>query len=99
MESVLVIDDDSSLRDFVQLALRAKGFNALTAANCRDGITAAQAYPPDIIVCDVDMPDGTGYDVLSALRRHTSTAAVPFVFITGVDDPDAQRRGMESGAD
>jgi CheY-like chemotaxis protein len=78
---------------------KARGFAVLEAANCRDGILAATAQAPDLIVCDVELPDGTGHDVLEALHGNSATSAIPFIFMTGMDDPNALRRGMEQGAD
>src|SRR5580692_6849023 len=99
METILVIDDEPMLRTLWQRALKQKGFVALEAANCRDGILAATAHVPDLIICDVDMPDGTGHDVLEALKKNPTTATIPFIFITGKDDPQELRRSMEQGAD
>jgi two-component system, NtrC family, sensor kinase len=99
MESILVIDDEPSLRQPLCFGLKARGFAVLEAANCRDGILAATAQAPDLIVCDVELPDGTGHDVLEALHGNSATSAIPFIFMTGMDDPNALRRGMEQGAD
>jgi two-component system, NtrC family, sensor kinase len=99
METILLIDDELSLRLPLRLALQAKGFVALEAANCRDAILAANSQTPDVIVCDVEMPDGTGYDVFKALKANPVTSTIPFIFMTGMDDPKALRRGMEQGAD
>jgi two-component system, NtrC family, sensor kinase len=98
METILLIDDEQSLRRPMRLALQAKGFAVLEAANCRDAIQAATDQGPDLIVCDVELPDGTGHDVLKALQGNSATLAIPFIFMTGYD-LDALRRGMEQGAD
>jgi signal transduction histidine kinase/CheY-like chemotaxis protein len=99
MESILVIDDESSLRQPLRLSLQAKGFVVLEAANCRDAVVAATVQGPDLIVCDVELPDGTGHDVLEALQGNSATSAIPFIFMTGKDDPTELRRSMEQGAD
>jgi len=99
MESILVIDDEPSFRHPLRLGLQAKGFVVLEAANCRDGILAANAQTPDLIVCDVELPDGTGHDVLKALQSNSATSAIPFIFMTGQDDPTELRRSMDQGAD
>jgi len=99
METILVIDDEPLLRALWHRALTLKGFVALEAANCREGILAATAHTPDLIICDVEMPDGTGHDVLEALKKNPITATIPFIFITGKDDPRELRRSMEQGAD
>jgi two-component system, NtrC family, sensor kinase len=99
METILVIDDEPALRNSLQLALRRRGFVTLEAATCQEGINAAAAQAPDLIVCDVELPDGTGYLVLESLKTNPTTSAIPFIFMTGMDDPHALRRGMEKGAD
>ena len=99
MKTILVIDDEVSFREVLLRALRAKGFLVLEAANCRSAILAATDQVPDLIVCDVEMPDGTGHDVFDALKAKTSTSAIPFIFMTGMNDPNELRRSMEQGAD
>ncbi len=97
--TILVIDDEASFRQPLRLSLQAKGFATLEAATCQDGIHTAKAQKPDLIVCDVDLPDGTGHKVLEALKDDPATSAIPFIFMTGMDDPKALRRGMDQGAD
>src|SRR5665213_1050355 len=99
METILLIDDESSFRRLLRLALEAKGFAALEAATCQEGILSAKTHGPDLIICDVEMPDGTGHAVLDTLKGNSMTSAIPFIFMTGSDDPKAVRRGMEQGAD
>ena len=99
MDSILVVDDESSFRTLLSRTLREKGFVALEAATCRDAILEAVAQLPDLIVCDVNLPDGTAHDVLEALRDNAATSTIPFIFTTGADDPKELRRSMEEGAD
>jgi signal transduction histidine kinase len=99
LKTILVIDDESSFRKLLLRALQAKGFLALEAANCRSAILVATDQVPDLIICDVEMPDGTGHDVFDALKAQSTTSAIPFIFMTGMDDPNELRRSMEQGAD
>jgi signal transduction histidine kinase/DNA-binding response OmpR family regulator len=99
MDTILVIDDEESLRKVMRRVLEAKAFAVIEAANCRDGILAAQAGRPDLIVCDIEMSDGTGHQVLEALRKNSSTSAIPFIFMTGTTGVNGLRRGMDEGAD
>jgi signal transduction histidine kinase len=99
MDTILVIDDEPSLRMTMRLTLQAEGFVVLEAGNCRDAILAAKAHAPGLIVCDVEMPDGTGHDVFEALKQNPTTSTIPFIFITGKNDPNEMRRSMEQGAD
>ncbi len=99
MDTILVIDDDGPFRKTLQATLKAGGFATVEAADPLDGIAKAIARPPDLILCDVEMPEGSGFDVLDALRKIPATSTIPFVFVTGWDDPNAMQRSMEHGAD
>ena len=99
METILVIDDEPSFRQLLRRTLQAKGFCVLEAANCQEAILAAAGQTPDLIVCDVEMPDGTGHDVFEALKGNPATSTIPFIFMTGRNDPKELRRSMEQGAD
>src|SRR6202050_533348 len=99
MEIILVIDDEASVRLTLSLVLQRKGFVTVEADNCRDAILAATSKKPDLIVCDVDLDNETGYDVFKALQKNPATSSIPFIFMTGSDDEEGLRRGMEQGAD
>jgi PAS domain S-box-containing protein len=99
VKTILVIDDDLSFRQLLCRALPAKGFFTVEAGTCREAILAATAQVPDLIVCDVELPDGNGHDVFDALKANSATSAIPFIFMTGKDDPEELRRSMEQGAD
>ncbi|HUD45493.1 MAG TPA: response regulator [Candidatus Baltobacteraceae bacterium] len=99
METILLIDDEPSFRRLLRCALQTKGFIVLEAENCHDSILKAIAQVPDLIVCDVEMPDGTGHDVFEALKENPTTSTIPFIFMTGKNDPTELRRSMEQGAD
>lgn len=98
---ILVIDDEDEMREMVGLALRERGFQVFEAADGDDGIHIATRELPDLVLCDVRMDRITGYDVLADLRRQPVTATLPFILMTGVDDPGGtgMRQGMELGAD
>lgn len=99
MKTILVIEDEATIRGNIAKILSHKGFQAIDAANGTAGIEMAKAYLPDLIVCDIMMPDCDGYAVLDALRHHSTTASIPFIFLSAkVDKPDI-RYGMNLGAD
>lgn len=99
MKKILVIDDEEWLREMVNLALRQRGYNVLEAENGAVGIEKARKELPDLILCDVNMEKVDGYLTLSSLRADPSTAAVPFILMTGLADNAGMRHGMELGAD
>jgi two-component system sensor histidine kinase/response regulator len=99
MKRILIIDDEEWLREMVHLALAQKGFDVIEAENGAVGIEKARKDLPDLILCDVNMEKVDGYGTLSALRKEPSTAAIPFILITGLADNAGMRHGMELGAD
>jgi two-component system sensor histidine kinase/response regulator len=76
-----------------------EGYEVLGAENGRFGVELAQEHKPDLIICDVTMPELDGYGVLTELRQMPQTAAIPFIFLTARADRSFMRHGMELGAD
>ncbi|MBE9121669.1 EAL domain-containing response regulator [Tychonema sp. LEGE 07199] len=99
MKKILVIEDDRVIRENILKLLKAEGFDVTGAENGALGLNAAVSSLPDVILCDVMMPELDGYGVLMALRSHPVTATVPFVFLTGKAERSEMRQGMELGAD
>src|SRR5437763_3909303 len=99
MKKILIIDDEQWLREMVQLALAQKGYDVIEAGNGSIGVEVAQKELPDLILCDVNMEKMDGYGTLSSLRNDPSTAAIPFILMTGLADNAGMRHGMELGAD
>lgn len=99
MNKILVIDDEEWLREMVQMALRQRGYDVIEAENGAAGIEKARRELPDLILCDVNMEKMDGYRTLSELRNESTTAAIPFILMTGLADNAGMRHGMELGAD
>ena len=99
MKKILVIEDEQVIRENILKLLKAEGYDVTGAENGAQGLNAALSNLPDVILCDVMMPQLDGYGVLVALRSHPVTATVPFVFLTGKADRSQVRQGMELGAD
>jgi signal transduction histidine kinase len=99
MPRILVIDDDSSLREVVRIALESEGFEVIEAADGQRGVKLACEQMPDLVLCDVRMHGMDGYGALAALRSNTVTATLPFILMTGQADQEGMRHGMEQGAD
>jgi signal transduction histidine kinase len=99
MTKILVIEDEAPIRNNVLEMLDLEGFEALAADNGRRGIEVAREQMPDLIICDITMPELNGYDVLLDLRSRPETAAIPFIFLTARADRAFMRHGMELGAD
>lgn len=99
MTTILVIEDDLSVLDNLQDILSLEEFTVFTAQNGREGVKAALKHQPDLILCDVMMPEMNGYEVVKTLRENPGTQTIPFIFLTAKVERGDQREGMESGAD
>lgn len=96
---ILVIEDDALTRKMYLDGLESEGFDMIGASNGTKGIEQALSHLPDLIICDILMPDIDGYTVLEKLRQNPLAAVIPFIFLTGRGTKEDFRRGMEFGAD
>ena len=99
MKKILLIEDDKSILTIITDILEAEDFVVIGATNGRLGIEKAQQEVPDLILCDVMMPEVDGYGVLKLLRENLVTEAIPFIFLTAKSTKADLREGMELGAD
>ena len=99
MHQILVIEDDEQTRENLELILQMEGFAVRSAANGRTGLELARAQRPELIVCDVGLPEVDGHTLLRTLRDDVKTADVPFIFLTARGERHEQRAGMNLGAD
>jgi signal transduction histidine kinase len=96
---ILVIEDEESIRENILDLLEAENFEGIGAINGKVGIKLANEQIPDLILCDMMMPEVDGHGVLKALRSEPLTATIPFIFLTAKADKSDIRTGMEQGAD
>lgn len=99
MKTILVIEDEQAVRESILDLLAAEGFHGLGGENGNRGVQLAQEHCPDLILCDIQMPEMDGYSVLTHLRQTGATAAIPFIFLSAKSTKGDIRRGMELGAD
>lgn len=99
MTKILVIEDEQLVRENILDLLEAEGFEGIGAENGHVGVTWAWDHKPDLIICDVMMPELDGYEVLKLLRKEPVTATIPFIFLTAKADKSDFRQGMQLGAD
>ena len=99
MKKILIIEDQAPMRRNIALLLEMEGFTVATAANGAEGLESVQKERPDLILCDVMMPEMDGYAVIQALRADPELATLPFIFLTARSDKAALRVGMNFGAD
>ncbi len=98
-KAVLVIEDQEDVRDNIAELLELSNYNVISAPNGKDGVKKALELPPDLILCDIMMPEMDGYEVLYLLSKNQSTASVPFIFLTAKAEKTDFRKGMNMGAD
>ena len=99
MKKILVIEDEPEMRRNLTTILRLEKFRPLPAENGRVGVELAKKEKPDLILCDVMMPELDGYGVIAALRADPETVGVPFIFLTARGEKPDVRAGMNFGAD
>lgn len=97
--TILVIDDNTELRENTAEILELAGYKTFTAENGKRGVDLALKEKPSLVVCDIMMPELDGYGVLHLLRKHPDTRNIPFIFLTAKTERNDFRKGMEMGAD
>ena len=80
---IQIIDDDQALSGAIGESLNGLGYRVLCSENSEEGIALAQKNRPNLILCDVVLPDAAGFDTVAALRSHPTTSQVPVVLMTG----------------
>ena len=99
MKKILVIEDEPEMRRNITALLRYHEYEPIEAENGRTGVALAQREKPDLVLCDVMMPELDGHVVLQALQKDADLAFIPFIFLTAKGEKDDFRSGMNLGAD
>lgn len=99
MKTILIIEDNLEVRENTAELLELANYKVLTAENGKIGIELAKANIPDLIICDIMMPELDGYGVIHVLSKIPETATIPFVFLTAKTEKADIRKGMNLGAD
>ncbi len=99
MKKILVIEDDRIMRENMAELLELSHYEVNTAENGKLGIAAMKSWKPDLVVCDVMMPELDGYGVLYIIQKDKELARTPFIFLTAKADKNDFRKGMNLGAD
>jgi CheY-like chemotaxis protein/CRP-like cAMP-binding protein len=98
-QKILIIEDNDDVRENLSEILVLSGYETVTASHGKLGVRAALDHTPDLILCDIMMPELDGYGVLRILSRNPATANIPFIFLTAKTEMVDMRRGMALGAD
>jgi len=99
MKKILIIEDEEIIRETTADMLRLANYEVSTAENGRVGVKKAQELAPDLIVCDIMMPELDGYGVIYLLSRDPATSGIPFIFLSAKAEKSDVRKGMSLGAD
>ena len=99
MKKILIIEDNSALTEELLGWFTFEGFNVWSAGNGSTGIEMATELVPDIILCDIMMPDMNGTEVIESLHNNVNTRLIPFIFMTALSGRQNIRTGMDLGAD
>ncbi|NNG11077.1 MAG: response regulator [Arenibacter sp.] len=99
MKRILLIDDNKDVRENTAEILELAHYEVATAENGKIGVEMAKKFRPDVVVCDIMMPEMDGYGVLEVLSKNSATASTPFIFLTAKTEREDMRLGMNMGAD
>lgn len=99
MKTILLIEDDADMRENTAEILELAKYRVFKAENGRRGVDLAKKEHPDLVLCDIMMPELDGYGVLHLLGRDPATAEIPFIFLSAKAERSDIRRGMDMGAD
>lgn len=98
-KKILLIEDNPDVRENTTEILELAGYDVVSAPNGKLGVELAQQQAPDLIICDIMMPELDGYGVLHILGKKPETAGIPFIFLTAKTEKTDIRKGMNLGAD
>ncbi len=98
-KTILLIEDNTEMSDNISSILELEQYNVITAPNGKIGVTMAKQLHPDLILCDIMMPELDGYGVFHVLGKEDDTSSIPFIFLTAKADKSEIRTGMNLGAD
>src|SRR3989449_11309751 len=99
MQKVLVVDDSLSVRKLVENAVEGRGLQVLAAASAAEAILMIDRDRPDVVICDVILPDKDGYQICQYVRTHPAIGATPVLLISGIDNGTVQARAAEVRSD
>jgi CRP-like cAMP-binding protein/FixJ family two-component response regulator len=99
MKSILIIEDNIDIRENTAEILNLAGYKTFIAVNGKKGVEMATQVKPDVIICDIMMPELDGFGVLHLIRMNEDTRQIPFIFLTAKTERSDFRKGMEMGAD
>ncbi len=98
MKTILLIEDNNDIRENTCELLELEGYKVIQALDGKSGLTMARKQLPDLILCDIMMPEADGYEVFNGLQADVSTQSIPFIFLTASAEKKEVSAGLEMGA-
>ena len=98
MKKILIVEDDQKIAMALMIRLKANGYNASVAPDALAGTSQARAIKPDLILLDISMPGGNGFQLAETFHRMVETKDTPIIFITASKNPELLQKVMELGA-
>src|SRR6056297_2559235 len=96
---ILIIEDEQEVREEITDILKFEGYDVIPVSGGAEGVKAAVENSPDIVICDILMPEMDGFEVLQKIKSHPAFSLVPFIFVSAMAERKSLRKGMEQGAD
>lgn len=98
MKTILLIEDNNDIRENTCELLELEGYRVVLALNGKSGLILAREHRPDVVVCDIMMPETNGYEVLEGLQSDPATRVIPFIFLTASAENKEMAAGLAMGA-
>lgn len=98
MTQILIIEDEAEIRETVADILQFEGYEVLEASNGKIGLELIKQHYPDLVLCDILMPELDGYEVLHAVKNDATTADIPLIFVSARTSEDEIAKGLKAGA-
>lgn len=98
MKTILLIEDNNDIRENTCELLELEGYKVIPAVNGKTGLMLALEHPPDVVLCDIMMPLGDGYEVINGLQADSCTRSIPFIFLTASTENKEMAAGLAMGA-
>lgn len=99
MKKILIIEDNPEIRENTTELLELEGFSVISAQDGKEGLRYAREQFPDIILCDIMMPEVNGYEVIKQLKSNEATACIPFIYVTASGEKSEIKLAMDMGAE
>jgi CheY-like chemotaxis protein len=98
MKTILLIEDNNDIRENTCELLELEGYKVILALNGKSGLNLALEHRPDVVLCDIMMPEADGYEVCRGLQANPATRSIPFIFVTASAENKEMAAGLEMGA-